>query len=81
MINGMTQRLNAIFDGQVFRPVGQVSLPPNTRCTVTVQTSASDESPTDAWQLLDELAGTIDAPADWSSEHDHYLYGTPKKQP
>ena len=81
MIDGMTQRLNAIFDGKVFRPEGPVQLQPNTRCTVTVQTPATDEPAADAWQLLDELAGSIDAPADWSSEHDHYLYGTPKKKP
>lgn len=31
-----------------------------------------------AWDILESLAGTIEAPADWSVEHDHYLYGTPK---
>jgi hypothetical protein len=25
------------------------------------------------------MTGTYEAPEDWSSEHDHYLYGTPKK--
>ena len=33
-----------------------------------------------AWTLLESLTGTIQAPPDWSSEHDHYLYGTPKRQ-
>jgi hypothetical protein len=32
-----------------------------------------------AWDVLESLAGTIDAPADWSKELDHYLYGTPKQ--
>lgn len=31
-----------------------------------------------AWDILEGLTGTIEAPTDWSSEHDHYLYGTPK---
>jgi Arc/MetJ-type ribon-helix-helix transcriptional regulator len=31
------------------------------------------------WDTLEEMAGTIEAPEDWSSEHDHYLYGTPKR--
>ena len=31
-----------------------------------------------AWDILESLTGTIEAPTDWSSEHDHYLYGTPK---
>ena len=33
-----------------------------------------------AWDVLEHFAGTVDAPADWSSEHDHYLYGTPKRK-
>jgi hypothetical protein len=33
-----------------------------------------------AWDLLESLTGTIEAPTDWSIEHDHYLYGTPKHQ-
>lgn len=34
----------------------------------------------DAWDVLDSLTGTIEAPTDWSAEHDHYLYGTPQHQ-
>jgi hypothetical protein len=34
----------------------------------------------DAWDILESLTGTVSAPADWSAEHDHYLYGTPKHQ-
>jgi len=33
-----------------------------------------------AWDLLETLTGTIEAPPDWASEHDHYLYGTPKRK-
>ncbi|MEO0375356.1 MAG: hypothetical protein AAF329_12180 [Cyanobacteria bacterium P01_A01_bin.17] len=31
-----------------------------------------------AWDVLESLTGTVEAPADWSAEHDHYLYSTPK---
>ena len=31
------------------------------------------------WELLERDAGSIVAPPDWASEHDHYLYGTPKR--
>jgi hypothetical protein len=31
------------------------------------------------WDLLDSLTGTIEGPADWSEQSDHYLYGTPKQ--
>lgn len=33
----------------------------------------------DALAILESLAGTVDAPPDWAAEHDHYLYGTPKR--
>ncbi|MEH2204609.1 MAG: hypothetical protein V7K53_11090 [Nostoc sp.] len=35
----------------------------------------------DVWDVLEDLTGTVDAPEDWASQHDHYLYGTPKRQP
>lgn len=31
-----------------------------------------------AWDVLETLTGTIEAPSDWSIQHHHYLYGTPK---
>lgn len=43
------------------------------------QPSQGTGAPSDAWALLDELAGSAQAPADWAAEHDHYLYGTPKR--
>ena len=33
-----------------------------------------------AWDVLETLVGTVEAPSDWSVQHDHYLYGTPKRQ-
>ncbi|WP_072619249.1 DUF2281 domain-containing protein [Spirulina major] len=32
-----------------------------------------------AWDTLATLTGTIEAPSDWSIQHDHYLYDTPKQ--
>lgn len=34
----------------------------------------------DAWDMLESMTGTVEAPSDWSAEHNHYLYGTPKRQ-
>ena len=31
-----------------------------------------------AWDVLEKLAGSVDAPEDWAAEHDQYLYGMPK---
>lgn len=36
------------------------------------------ETSGNVWDVLESLTGTVEAPADWSAEHDHYLYGTPK---
>ena len=36
------------------------------------------ETADNAWDVLEALTGTVEAPADWSAEHDYYLYGTPK---
>ena len=33
-----------------------------------------------AWDVLDALTGTVEAPEDWSTEHDHYITGSPKRQ-
>ena len=33
-----------------------------------------------AWDVLDGLAGSVVAPPDWAVEHDHYLYGAPKRE-
>jgi len=33
----------------------------------------------DPWAVLESMMGTIEGPADWSSELGHYLYGTPKR--
>jgi predicted RNase H-like HicB family nuclease len=36
------------------------------------------EAEGNAWDVLEALTGTIEAPSDWSNQHNHYLYGTPK---
>lgn len=28
--------------------------------------------------FLESLTGSVEAPADWATEHNHYLYGIPK---
>ncbi len=74
------------YDGEVFRPEDPVDLEPNTRYIISIgevpasqEPVSPDKQPNDVWQLLERLAGTIDGPTDWSAEHDHYLYGTPKR--
>ncbi len=74
----MNKRITAVFDGNVLHPDAPLDLAPNTRYVIIIQESISPPVAGDAWDVLEAMTGTIEAPTDWSSEHDHYLYGTPK---
>lgn len=60
---------------------GLVELPPNAALpdgtTVRVEPVESGAGGDDF--LLSDLAVDADAPSDLSREHDHYIYGTPKR--
>lgn len=75
----MSTTITAVFDGRVLRPDVELDLQPNARYSVTIDPTPVSEPACDAWDVLEQLAGTVDAPPDWSSEHDHYLYGVPKR--
>ena len=77
----MTKTIVAVYDGDVFRPVDPLDLEPNVKYQVTIEPMDREQTAevADAWHTLSKLSGTIDAPADWSSEHDHYIYGTPRR--
>ena len=76
----MRRTITAVFDGSVLRPDAPTGLTPNARYVLTVETADAPRPDSDAWDVLEELAGTVEAPADWSREHDHYLYRTPKRE-
>jgi predicted DNA-binding antitoxin AbrB/MazE fold protein len=76
---------DAIYENGVFRPLNPVDIPDKTkvRCEnveVLGQSAASDDRP--LMRLL-EIAYSYpddpDAPIDGAAQHDHYLYGTPKR--
>ena len=73
----MNKTLTAIFDGDVLRPDSPLDLKPNTRYVITIQSVEQPVAQENAWDVLEAMTGTVEAPSDWSSEHDHYLYGTP----
>ncbi len=76
----MSETVVAIYDGQVLRPETPLDLEANTRYLVTITPVDLSDPQMTAWDVLDSLAGSVDAPADWASQHDHYLYGNPKRQ-
>lgn len=48
---------------------------------VTVEIVDRDNDKSTIWKKLRELAGTVEGlPSDMAENHDHYLYGTPKKE-
>ncbi len=75
------EKLIVTYDGSAFYPEENVKLEPNTRYTIQIISQEKTQQTTakNAWDLLEEMTGTYEAPEDWSSEHDHYLYGTPKR--
>ncbi|MEX0774983.1 MAG: hypothetical protein WD042_04630 [Phycisphaeraceae bacterium] len=74
--------LRAHFDGKVLVPTGPVDLPvgPELEVQVTPVESGTDLS---LLQRLAKLAQDMppdpDAPTDGAAQHDHCLYGLPKK--
>ncbi|MFN6486666.1 MULTISPECIES: hypothetical protein [unclassified Nostoc] len=80
----MSKILTVTFDGSVLRPDIPPDLEPNKRYVITIVSediSSSQIKITDVWDVLEDLTGTVDAPEDWASQHDDYLYSTPKRQP
>lgn len=73
----MQRIITVIYDGEVFRPTEPVDLAPNTKGVAILHAdSASDDYPL---LRLAELAKDMDLPSDLAEQHDHYLYGTPKR--
>jgi hypothetical protein len=71
----MNNKVTVVFDG-ILRPDTPLSLTPNKRYSITIQEISELDVIGDAWDVLEKMAATVEAPPDWSSEHDHYLYGT-----
>jgi len=76
----MQQTVRVLFDGEVLRPEEPLDLEPNTRYTVTIETSEDGvadpaERPLRRYAALARDLGVMDLAA----QHDHYLYGTPKR--
>ena len=72
----MIKRLRAIFDGSVFRPVEPLDLEPNTEVQITLDIPESTGNQGASFLDIAENLN-LDGPADWSSNVDRYLYGTP----
>ena len=78
----MSRTVTVVYDGEVFRPLERVDLPPNTRGRVTIADEVENQprgATPRAVQRILERARALDLPPDLAAQHDHYLYGTPKR--
>ncbi len=69
----MEETIEVFFDGRVFRPTGKVNLIPNMQYVLQIKRKKTSSD--DAVDILEKLAGTVEAPEDWALNHDRYLYG------
>lgn len=73
----MTQSIAAHFDGQFIVPDEPVQLPVGRQ--LRVQVEVVESTPLRFAELLRFASELPEAPPDLSAQHDHYLYGTPKR--
>ncbi|AFY33032.1 hypothetical protein [Calothrix sp. PCC 7507] len=74
----MWNTLIVTFDGQYLRPELPLNLEPNKRCIIKIESAIESVPDGNAGDVLEAFTGTLEAPNDWSSQHNYYLYGTPK---
>lgn len=75
--------IHAVYENGVFRPTVPVELPDNCEVELTVSTEADRGNDKTPLQRLADIASQFpenpDLPTDMAVQHDHYLYGTPKR--
>jgi hypothetical protein len=74
--------IEARFDGRVLVPEGPVDLPVGCELEIPLPAAPAPEQPkplAELAQILDQLPMNPNWPVDGAAQHDHYLYGTPKK--
>jgi hypothetical protein len=77
----MNKVITVIFDGKRLCPEKPLDLIPNCQYEIIIQKEKEikTEKEKNGWDVIESLIGSVDAPQDWAIEHDHYLYGIPKK--
>ena len=70
----MVKTIEAVFDGKVLRPEDPLTLEPNTRVRITIETV--EPSTSEVASFLDTARSlNLDGPPDWAVNIDNYLYG------
>ena len=74
--------IHAHFDGKVIVPHDPVDLPRDRDLIVRIETASSPRMELESaleW-LADNAVDSSATPEDLAHQHDHYLYGTPKRE-
>jgi hypothetical protein len=76
--------LHVKFDGKTLVPQEAVDLPIGADLEIEIRPraehGASKPPLQELMELADQFPANPDAPADGAAQHDHYLYGTPKRE-
>ncbi|GAB4455865.1 MAG: hypothetical protein OHK0029_12700 [Armatimonadaceae bacterium] len=72
----MKTKIELIYDGKSFQPTptAPVALPVGAKVVAEWDEEIDRGEQKSAWEILRRLAGTVEMPPDWSSNHDAYLY-------
>ncbi|MBL8222496.1 MAG: hypothetical protein JNL62_24875 [Bryobacterales bacterium] len=72
--------VNAHFDGKVIVPDEPLDLPPNQALVVRIEPVQEEPEVSALAWIAANAVENDPLPIDLASEHDHYLYGHPKKE-
>lgn len=77
----MMNPIHAVYENGVFRPTQPISLPENCEVELTIAlTPDASRSPLQRLAALaEQYATSTELPVDLATQHDHYLYGTPRR--
>jgi predicted DNA-binding antitoxin AbrB/MazE fold protein len=76
------ETIHAVYENGVFRPLEAVSLPEKCEVELSVSRKAADPDDRPLMRLLEIARQHPDeptTPVDYAAQHDHYLYGMPKR--
>ena len=70
----MLKTVEVVYDGAALLPLEPLTLPPNTRIWIVIETPETDTRATTSF-LQTARSLQLEGPADWSLNLEQYLYG------
>lgn len=76
------QTIHAVYENGIFRPIEPVELPDRCEVEITVRSQSAGIAQNTLARLAEigrQFLANPDLPTDLAAQHDHYLYGLPKR--